>query len=653
MDNDGYSVAQGDCNDANWYVNPGVAENCINNVDDDCDGLTDEDCVFCGNGVCDYNESYSTCALDCDPICGNGIREAGEQCDKDDFNGLTCQNYSLPFGELECTANCMIDSSECYGPVCGNDLCEQGETVHTCPQDCGGPVCGNTIIEAGEECDDGNFGGLTCQNPYGFDGGILACSDDCEVITTGCFNDPVDPCGNGVIDAGEACDGTLFGGQTCQSNGFDGGSLDCVDNCTYVSTAYCFNNPDPCGNGVIDAGEACDGGNFAGKTCQNPYGFDGGSLSCMDNCTYISTAYCFNFPEPCGDGAIEGNEVCDGDNFAGKTCQNPYGYDGGSLDCVNNCTSISTANCFNTPEPCGNGVIDAGEVCDGGNFIGKTCQNPYGYDGGSLDCVNNCTSISTANCFNTPEPCGNGVIDAGEVCDGGNFVGKTCQNPYGYDGGYLNCVNNCTSISTANCFNNPDPCGNGVIDAGEDCDGTNFAGKTCQNPYGFDDGYLACTSSCHISTANCYNDPVVDTSNWVAKPCENNWNCIELNSKYLDYMSVYVVGDCPPLGLYEYDGVWNPDGQIQVFDTDNDGFFELWLDDADDYWYDCEISWIIPDPNPNNNWSWAQYEGACLSNPDPETMCGPYLNCGYNQNSEYVCNVHFETPSGDPSGVIE
>ncbi len=79
---------------------------------------------------------------------------------------------------------------------------------------------------------------------------------------------------------------------------------------------------------------------------------------------------------------------------------------------------------------CGDGVLQAGEVCDDGNKIdGDSC---------SADCKSN-------------ETCGNGIIDVamGEVCDDGNNVDG--------DG----CSADCKSI---------EGCGNGVVDLGEDCD---------------------------------------------------------------------------------------------------------------------------------------------------------------------------------------
>ncbi len=58
-------------------------------------------------------------------------------------------------------------------------------------------------------------------------------------------------CGNGAIDAGEACDGSNLGGQTCQSQGVGPGTLSCNSSCRF-DTAQCS----LCGNGAVDATEA-------------------------------------------------------------------------------------------------------------------------------------------------------------------------------------------------------------------------------------------------------------------------------------------------------------------------------------------------------------------------------------------------------------
>lgn len=51
VDGDGYDatrVGGDDCNDANAAIHPGVAETCGNLADDDCNGVTDEDCAATG-----------------------------------------------------------------------------------------------------------------------------------------------------------------------------------------------------------------------------------------------------------------------------------------------------------------------------------------------------------------------------------------------------------------------------------------------------------------------------------------------------------------------------------------------------------------------------------------------------------------------------
>ncbi len=60
-DDDGYSEADGDCDDANAHVHPGATE-VANHIDDDCDGLVDE-----GTEVYDDDgDGYSELGGDCD-----------------------------------------------------------------------------------------------------------------------------------------------------------------------------------------------------------------------------------------------------------------------------------------------------------------------------------------------------------------------------------------------------------------------------------------------------------------------------------------------------------------------------------------------------------------------------------------------------------
>jgi len=273
-------------------------------------------------------------------------------------------------------------------------------------------------------------------------------------------------------------------GQPCCANTCDG-PLSCNGGLTCSPTGTC-ETANLCGNGTINAGEQCDGGQLGGGTCQSQ-GFTGGTLSCAANCQY-NTANCTTIT--CGNGTKEPNEQCDGNQLGGATCQS-QGFAGGTLSCSANCT-YNTANCTK----CGNGVKDAGEQCDGGQLGGATCQS-QGFTGGTLSCSPNCT-YNTANC--TTISCGNGIIEAGEQCEGNQLGGATCQSQ-GYNGGTLSCSANCM-YNTANCTTMI--CGNGMIEGAEQCDGNQFGGQTCQS-MGYSQGTLSC-SNCTISTSSCCNN---------------------------------------------------------------------------------------------------------------------------------------------------
>jgi len=60
-DRDGYSPAQGDCDDYDETLNPGQAELCDDGVDNDCDGYVDEDCGTY------YNSNYDPAVFDYSP----------------------------------------------------------------------------------------------------------------------------------------------------------------------------------------------------------------------------------------------------------------------------------------------------------------------------------------------------------------------------------------------------------------------------------------------------------------------------------------------------------------------------------------------------------------------------------------------------------
>ncbi len=69
------------------------------------------------------------------------------------------------------------------------------------------------------------------------------------------------------------------------------------------------------------------------------------------------------------------------------------------------------------------------------------------------------------------ELCGNGVVEEGEECDGSALGGHRCQD-FGYTGGQISCTAACT-LTFGSCEGSLDTCGNGTVEPGEECDDGN------------------------------------------------------------------------------------------------------------------------------------------------------------------------------------
>ncbi|MBU1242590.1 DUF4215 domain-containing protein [Myxococcota bacterium] len=344
-------------------------------------------------------------------------------------------------------------------------------------------ACGDGIVDPGEECDQGEFGGVTC-NALGFygDDGILSCGADCAFDVSGCGSF----CGDGEVDTAyaEDCDGTNLNGSSCTSLGAVGGVLRCSEGCRY-DLSECTSI---CGNGRVENEEACDDGDTAGgdgcsSACALEAGFD---------CTLTNPTVCTAI---CGDGLLVGDEPCDGDLFGGKTCSSE-GFYSGTLSCDSDCR-LDTRSCEGL---CGDGLLQEGhEDCDGVNLNAQTCTT-QGFYQGTLRCGAGCTfDVSGCGSF-----CGDGVIDGtyGEVCDGLALAGNTCTG-LGYHGGTLACLADCSDLDTASCVS-VGSCGDGTIQTafGEQCDGANLDGQDCGD-FGHHGTGLSCDGTCQFDLTAC------------------------------------------------------------------------------------------------------------------------------------------------------
>ncbi|MEM9453451.1 MAG: DUF4215 domain-containing protein [Myxococcota bacterium] len=226
-----------------------------------CDGVNTgaETCASQG-----FDRGVLACLKNCSDfdtsnchLCGNDLVEPNEQCDGNEFDGVTCADYApggttVSGGNLTCTGSCMmIDSSACT-------------------------FCGDNMADApAEDCDGADLGAVTCDDFAPLNttpsGGTPACSLTCTGEIGTCSY-----CGDGTAAGTEECDDLDFAGATCVTEGFGSGDLSCTADCLF-DRSTCV---DGCGNGVQENAEECDGDDFDGASCTD-LGIDfEGSLMC-------------------------------------------------------------------------------------------------------------------------------------------------------------------------------------------------------------------------------------------------------------------------------------------------------------------------------------------------------------------------------------
>ncbi len=226
-----------------------------------------------------------------------------------------------------------------------------------------------------------------------------------------------------------------------------------------------------CGDGVVEGNEVCDDGNADNTD------------ACLDDCTEAS----------CGDGHVWAEmEACDDGNADNTdacldTCQEAMCGDGFIQAGVEECDDQNAENtdgCLDTcvAATCGDGFLHEGvEGCDDGNMVDDD------------ECSNMCTVAS----------CGDGLVQVGEECDDGNADNTddcldTCQNASCGDGFIHTDVEECDDGGMNN--DNTGPCRTNCTTC--DCQGNDVMGMTCADLDGFACGALAC-AGCDFDTSDC------------------------------------------------------------------------------------------------------------------------------------------------------
>ena len=257
-------------------------------------------------------------------------------------------------------------------------------------------------------------------------------------------------CGCGIVDP-DCADATAASCDVCgldEYGRFYGSCAkgECPGNVDPTNNAICL--PPVCGNDLVDTDEDCDDGNLMPKdgcdpSCHfepPPPGWDCHDLTWND-------ASCW-----CGCGLVDPGCA----SPAVTSCTNcPLGCAEGT------CSSIEPAD-NKTCIGCGDGIVDPGEDCDDAN------------DAPGDGCLANCKRSAPYHWTCSPHyydasdgcDCGCGAIDP-DCADATAASCAYCTDPGSCVAGL--CPGNIAAADNATCTG----CGNGVLDAGEQCDDSN------------------------------------------------------------------------------------------------------------------------------------------------------------------------------------
>lgn len=560
----------------------------------------------CSGGPCvvDAGTAAADGGMTSSPRCGNGIVDQGETCDTaiatgdpgacppaDCNDGVACTR-DTPSG-ADCTAACAHEVITVVAPNDG--CCPAGATAAT-DSDCS-PTCGNGIVDPGKTCDIAIASGSPGACP----------------VTSDCTQD--DPCAVALLVSAGTCSaicmhyqitGQISGDGCCPPGGFNAVDTDC---------------PVACGDGVREAGEACDVGISPPGLGSCPSTCDDGNACTTDLLTGVACeAACVHLqitaeisgdgccpagatratdtdcPASCGDGLIEPGETCDNqasdaqacptscppspspclqmilvgraDDCSARCVPTPIAACASQSDgcCPTGCTATTDPDCSAT---CGDGVVQSGEACDIAIAPGAPGACPVACSVGDPCTDNLLLSAGTcsATCVHLPVTaflagdgccppggnftidadcaaiCGNGIVEPPtETCDYA-AVGGSCPTscpPAGscttitLQGSPSTCNAQCVAATITGCADGdgccppgcspatdldcPVVCGDAVVEAGEQCDRAITAGMpgVCEQTCNDNDACTVdiasglpagCTRSCkHEPITACLDD---------------------------------------------------------------------------------------------------------------------------------------------------
>lgn len=366
-----------------------------------------------GNGVtynCATDTNIANTAADCSPQWNAGTSSIGSATSSVNFTSTTTGNVSwdvtadVAVGANRWLVKKNVDGDNGRVAFYSREGAVKAGNAALTPllTMTGVPYCGNGVLDAGEACDDGNRDNGDC------------CAYDCtfESASTECRPS------KGICDTAETCTGTSAtcpvdvvagAGTECRSSG---GECDPAEVCTGSSGECPLDSKLPAGTACTSDGNVCtvDQCNGSSALCQHPAGNAG--ITCRaatDLCDVAET--CTGSSSVCpSDGVASVGTVCRG---AAGACDVAETCSGSSKSCPPDVLAGSGTLCRAAASVC-----DVAEFCTGASAncpsdqfaqAGTICRP----SAGDCDIAESCTG-SSGTC---PPDVGEGDTDSDGLCD--------------------------------------------------------------------------------------------------------------------------------------------------------------------------------------------------------------------------------------------
>jgi len=424
-------------NNCTWDIRECVAPSNSVCKQGDANCSNGNECCFklCVNGAC------ASTLQDCYPLSGKCSTDgtlyssSGKNC----LNGQCVTSTTCKQSDANCS-----NGNECCSKLCVNGAC--ASTLQDCyPYNGKCSVDSTSYSSSGKICLDGQcVNSITCTDYDSVNS--LTTKGRTTITTSTGTTDYWDKCENGLL-LQYSCNGNSLSGPTSNS---------CLGTNSVCSDGACVN---PCGNGQIDLGEFCDGSLLDGKSCAIVKGNGWtGTLTCKSDCKGFDDSQCTSLGNPitcytdndndeygignalrgsfyddCGINKANNNHDCND----GVSTTNPYAYETCNDNTDNDCDGAK--DCFDSECSSNSNCVTPPCISDWKTGDWGTCTN--GQQSRNVYDSNSCTT-PTGNKPSTTQGC---TVS----CTGSNY--QTCSINNGQGTKYGTCVNGQWSYSGATC----------------------------------------------------------------------------------------------------------------------------------------------------------------------------------------------------------